>query len=86
MKAILNKVVVELIQEENVNEFGVALGKSESEKFAKGKVITAGEDAKGLKEGDIVWYDRHRASDITIKGKRYFAMDIFNIFVVEDFG
>lgn len=84
MKAILNKVVVEPEHVENVDETGVIMGKQESEKFAVGKVISVGSEAKHINEGDRAWYDKNRASEIIIKGKVFFVMDNFNIFVIED--
>lgn len=84
MKAILNKVVVEPLHDNKVNNLGIEVGKQESEKFAKGVVKSVGSKVENIKEGQIAWYDRHRASNLIINGNSFVVMDNFNIFVVED--
>lgn len=83
MKAIFNKVIVKEIKEKNLNALGVNMGKEFSQKFAKGKVISSGEKVENIKEDDIVWYDRHRASLIKINTEIFVVMENSNIFVVE---
>lgn len=84
MKAILNKVLVEPKKTENVNQFGFEMGDQESEKFATGIVKSIGDKVDNIKEGQLAWYDKNRASDVLINGERFVVMDNFNIFVVED--
>lgn len=84
MKAILNKVLVEPTYTENTTDDGIYMGDQESEKFATGIVKSVGEEIKNIKEGQTVWYDKHRASDLSINGERFVVMDNFNIFVVVD--
>jgi len=84
MKAILNKVLLEPKYTENTTEDGIYMGDQESEKFATGIVKSVGSEVKNIKEGQIAWYDKNRASDLSINGERFVIMDNFNIFVVED--
>ena len=82
-KAVLDKVIVKPISEDNVNSLGVYMGESKNENFKKGKVISAGEKTVNIKEGDIAYYNRNRASEIKIKGEIYDVMDNMAIYVLE---
>lgn len=83
MKAILNNIIIKPFYEEIKTEEGIISEKSEKHHFSKGKVISKGELVDNLNEGDIAWYNKHRANNIKIKGENFDIMNINNIFVVE---
>ena len=83
MKAKLNNVLVEPIQEEIRNDLGLITGVQSEHKFSKGKVSSVGERVTNVEVGDIAWYDKHRSSNIKLNGNNFDIMDISNIFVVE---
>jgi len=83
MKAMFNKVLVVRQEEQNENQDGIILSESSKEKFCKGIVKSKGDLVENIKEGDVVWYDKNRASKININGESFDAMDKMNIFVVD---
>ena len=60
-------VLVKKIKDEAVKSAGIEI-ENEDVRFGSGEVITFGEKVKGLKEGDVVKYDKNLKSGIEIDG------------------
>ena len=61
MKAINQYIIIEKIKEEPKKVNGLILSDSENSdvRYLKGKVISAGNKTEGVKDGDVIYYDRH---------------------------
>lgn len=83
MKAILNNVIVDPIKEEIEDSNGMIVSRQKSEKIAKGKVLSIGEQVDNVEVGDIAYYDKNRATDIYLDDKKVKLLNILHIFVKE---
>ena len=61
MKAVNMYVVIKPIKEKENKVKGLILTEDtdDGNRYAKGEVISIGEEVKGIKEGDIIHYDKH---------------------------
>ena len=84
MKAINNYVVVDKTKTEQNKVAGLILTESvdEDNRYIKANVISAGELAKGVKDGDVVHYDKHAGHGIHYKDKLYFVIKASDIVLV----
>lgn len=71
MRALNNIIILEEIKEETVLDSGLIIPENESKKmkYNKGKVITFGPDVKAVQEGDVIYYDKHRAYSTAMEGR-----------------
>ena len=85
MKAINYYVVVEKIKEEPKKVGGLELTESQNSdvRYLKAKVISTGNLVEVLKEGDVVYYDKHNGHGIQWKDKLYHVLKLADIVLVE---
>jgi co-chaperonin GroES (HSP10) len=85
MKAINYYLVIEKIKEGPRMVGGLELtDKSDSDvRYLKGKVISAGNLVEGVKDGDIVFYDRHAGHGIQYNDILYSVIKVQDIVLVE---
>jgi co-chaperonin GroES (HSP10) len=84
MKAVNYYIIVEKLAQESVNVGGLELTDKMSEnRYIKANIISAGEQASFVKEGDVVYYDRHAGHQITFDGKVYQVIKTGDIVIVE---
>ena len=85
MKAINHYVVVEKIKEEIKTSSGLILTEDTDvdNRYSKGKVISAGNLAEVVKEGDVVFYDKHAGHGITWKTELFQVIRVSDIVLVE---
>ncbi len=86
MKAINYYLIVEKIKQERKIVGGLELidNHDENNRYSKGKVISAGKLAEGIKDGDVVYYDAHAGHSIDINNqRRYFVLKAGDIVIVE---
>lgn len=83
MKVVLNNILLEEIKEDVKSKSGLILGDGQDIKFHRGKIKSVGEDITKVKEGDIVWFDRHRIYPIIYEGIEYLVMNYENIVIIE---
>lgn len=70
------RVVVEPETKESTTASGIVLAETSSkEKPQRGKVISAGPDAKAVKVGDTVLFKKYSPTEIEIDDKEYFILD-----------
>ncbi len=85
MKAVGRNLVIQKI-EENItkSEGGLLLNKNDRSdiRYIEAKVISVGEEIKGLKENDSIYYDRHAGHSIEIKNKTYQVIKAQDVVVV----
>ena len=85
MKAVNHYVVVDRIKEKQKETSGLILDENKDEqlRYFKGKVISVGNLVEVIKEGDIVWYDRHAGHGIEFEEKFYFVIKASDIVLVD---
>jgi co-chaperonin GroES (HSP10) len=83
MKVVLSNILVKEIKEDVKTQSGLYLGDGQDIKFHKGVVQSVGEDITKVKEGDVIWFDRHRVYPINYEGVEYLIMNYENVVIVE---
>ena len=73
MKAVNYYIIIERIKNEPKKVAGLILTEKtdEDNRYLKGKVISVGNKVEGIKENDIVYYDKHAGHGIQHKNKFY---------------
>jgi co-chaperonin GroES (HSP10) len=73
MQAINNYVIIEPIKEEVKKEKGLLIMDQHVDdvRYLKAKIISAGNFTEGLKENDIIYYDRRAGYGIEYENKLY---------------
>jgi co-chaperonin GroES (HSP10) len=85
MQAINYFVVIEKIKEAPKTVGGLELTETQNSdvRYLKGKVISVGDQVTMLKEGDVVYYDKHNGHGIQWKDKLYHVLKLGDIVLVE---
>ena len=86
MKAIRQYLVIKNIKLEPSKLAGLQLSiEDEDIRYFKGEVMSAGSIAidEGIKEGDIVWYDRFAGHDQIFNDELYRIISLGDIVIVE---
>jgi co-chaperonin GroES (HSP10) len=85
MKAINYYLVVDKIKEEPKKIAGLIITEKTDEegRYAKAKVVSAGNLVEGVKDGDLITYDKHAGHAITWKDSVYYVIKIQDIIIVE---
>ena len=73
MKAINDYVIVDIVKEEPKKVSGLILTDEtdETNRYIKAKVISIGNLVEGIKETDIVYYDKHAGHGVQYKDILY---------------
>ena len=85
MKAIGKNLVVKISKAGiSKTKGGLLLGEKQREdiRYAEGTVVTAGADAGGLKENDVIYFDKNNSHQIEIKKEIYQVVNMANVVVV----
>jgi co-chaperonin GroES (HSP10) len=85
MQAINYYIVVEKIKEAPKKVGGLELTEDQNKdvRYAKGKIISVGNQIDVLKEHDIIHYDKHAGHGIQWKDKLYYVLKIGDVVLVE---
>jgi len=85
MKAANHYVVVEKLKVEQKKVAGLILTEKldEDNRYIKANVISVGNLVEGIKDGDIVHYDKHAGHGIEFDGKLYFVIKSSDIVLVD---
>jgi co-chaperonin GroES (HSP10) len=73
MRAVNNYVVIEKIKEEPKKQNGLLITDTHTDdiRYLKGKILSVGNLTEGIKENDIIYYDRHAGHGIEYNEKLY---------------
>jgi len=73
MKAVNNYIVVEDIKAEPKKVAGLILTENidEDNRYIKANVISTGNLVEAIKDGDVVYYDKHAGHGVQYKNKLY---------------
>ena len=85
MKAIGKCLVIEKIKEgTTTTKGGLMLAENQREdiRYIEAKVLSVGEEVVGIKEGDMIFYDRHAGHKIDIDKETYHVIRLGDVVVV----
>jgi co-chaperonin GroES (HSP10) len=85
MKAVNNYIVITEVKEERKSENGLLILDQHTNdiRYLKGKVVSIGENTVGVKEGDVIYYDRHAGHGIEYKNVIYKVIKQPDVVIVE---
>ena len=85
MKAINNYVVVDKVKTEPKKVAGLIMTEEldEDNRYIKADVISVGNLVQGVKDGDVIHYDKHAGHGIQYKDKLYFVIRASDIVLVD---
>ena len=72
MKAVNNNLIIDMIKEEpKLGGLILTDETNEDNRYLKAKVVSIGNNVEGIKEGDVIYYDKHAGHGIQHKDKFY---------------
>ena len=85
MKAINNYVVVDKVKTEPKKVAGLIMTEEldEDNRYIKANVISVGNLVQGVKDSDVIHYDKHAGHGIQYKDKLYFVIRASDIVLVD---
>ena len=85
MKAVNHYLVIEPIKEEPKKVGGLILTDdvNEDNRYLKAKVISAGNLVEGIKESDVVYYDKHAGHGIQHNDKFYGVIKQMDVVLID---
>ena len=85
MKAVNHYLVIERIKDEPTNVGGLILTEQtdEDNRYLKAKVISIGNIVEGIKENDIIHYDKHAGHGIQHKDKFYHVIKQMDVVLID---
>jgi chaperonin GroES len=85
MKAIGKCLIIEKVKEGTTKTKGglmLAENQREDIRYIEAKVLSIGEEVVGVKEGDMIFYDRHAGHKIEIEKDTYHVIRLGDVVVV----
>ena len=85
MKAVNYYLVIERIKDEPTKIGGLILTEQtdEDNRYLKAKVISIGDLVEGIKQDDIVHYDKHAGHGIQHKDKFYYVIKQMDVVLID---
>ena len=85
MKAVNHYLVIERIKDEPTKVGGLILTEEtdEDNRYLKAKVISIGSIVEGIKENDIIHYDKHAGHGIQHKDKFYHVIKQMDVVLID---
>ena len=85
MKAVNHYIIIEQIKEGPKKVGGLILTDevNEDNRYLKGKVISVGNLVEGIKEDDIIYYDKHAGHGIQHKDKFYGVIKQLDVVLID---
>ena len=85
MKAVNHYLIIERIKEGPKKVGGLILTDQtdEDNRYAKAKVISTGNNVEGIKEDDIIYYDKHAGHGIQHKDKFYGVIKQMDVVLID---
>ena len=85
MKAVNNYLIIERIKDEPTKIGGLILTDEtdEDNRYLKAKVISIGNIVEGIKENDIIHYDKHAGHGIQYKDKFYYVIKQIDVVLID---
>ena len=85
MKAVNHYIIIEQIKEGPKKVGGLVLTDeiNEDNRYLKGKVISVGNNVEGIKENDVIYYDKHAGHGIKHKDKFYGVIKQLDVVLID---
>ena len=85
MKAVNHYLIIEQIKEGPKKVGGLILTDevNEDNRYIKAKVISIGHNVEGIKENDVVYYDKHAGHGIQHKDKFYGVIKQLDVVLID---
>ena len=85
MKAVKHYIIIEQIKEGPKKVGGLVLTDeiNEDNRYLKGKVISVGNNVEGIKENDVIYYDKHAGHGIQHKDKFYGVIKQLDVVLID---
>ena len=85
MKAVNHYLVIERIKDEPTKVGGLILTDQtdEDNRYLKAKVISIGNNVEGIKEGDVIHYDKHAGHGIQYKDTFYHVIKQTDVVLID---
>ena len=85
MKAVNYYIIIEQIKDEPKKVAGLILTEDidTDNRYLKAKVISIGNTVEGIKENDIIYYDRHAGHGIQHKDKFYQVIKQIDVVLID---
>ena len=85
MKAVNHYLVIDMIKDEPTKVGGLILTEQtdEDNRYLKAKVISIGNLVEGIKEGDIIHYDKHAGHGVQYKDKFYGVIKQMDVVLID---
>ena len=85
MKAVNHYLIIERIKDKPVKVAGLILTEEvdEENRYLKAKVISTGNNVEGIKEDDIIHYDKHAGHGIQHKDNFYHVIKQIDVVLID---
>ena len=85
MKAVNHYIIIDMIKDEPTKVGGLILTEKtdEDNRYLKAKVISIGDLVEGIKEDDIIHYDKHAGHGIQHKDKFYGVIKQMDVVLID---
>ena len=85
MKAVNHYLIIEIIKEGPKKVGGLILTDetNEDNRYAKAKVISVGNNVEGIKEDDVIYYDKHAGHGIQHEDKFYGVIKQMDVVLID---
>ena len=85
MKAVNHYLIIDMIKNEPTKVGGLILTEKtdEDNRYLKAKVISIGNNVEGIKEGDIIHYDKHAGHGIQHKDTFYHVIKQMDVVLID---
>ena len=85
MKAVNHYIIIDPIKNESKKVGGLILTDeiNEDNRYLKAKVVSIGHNVEGIKENDIIYYDKHAGHGIQHKDKFYGVIKQMDVVLID---
>ena len=85
MKAVNHYLIIERTKDEPTKVGGLILTEEtdEDNRYLKAKVISIGNIVEGIREGDVIYYDKHAGHGIQHKDKFYGVIKQMDVVLID---
>ena len=85
MKAVNNYIIVEKIKTEQNKVAGLIMTENidDDNRYIKAKAISVGNLVEGIKDGDVVYYDKHAGHGVQYKDTLYYVIRNVDVVLID---
>ena len=85
MKAVNNYIIVQKIKTEQKKVAGLIMTEKidDDNRYIKAKAISVGNLVEGIKDGDVVYYDKHAGHGVQYKETLYYVIRNVDVVLID---